>query len=128
MPEKLSIRALVNGEEVGVLVDTGAQVTVVSKRLTERIRGVETAWRGPELRMADGRLSRPTKGVTYRVRVGSKEGVVRAVVVDTAHYDVLLGLDFLEEIGAVIDLRDRSVVAGDEIRAPLREPAGIVYS
>lgn len=99
----------VDGHEVTALVDTGADFSIISQRLAARLRKVKTPWTGPPLRSAGGHLMEPVGKCTARIRIDASDFVTSFIILPQCCKDLILGMDFLGEHKAVIDLRERSV-------------------
>ncbi|KAM7303115.1 uncharacterized protein ISCGN_018623 [Ixodes scapularis] len=99
-----NLNVVIDGHEASALVDTGADYSVLSGRLSRRLRKVTTPWDGPQIRTAGGHLITPVGRCTARVEIHGETCPVKFVVLQDCSRDVILGMDFLCEYGAVIDL------------------------
>lgn len=81
----------------------------MSSALASQLRKVTTPWQGPPLRTAGGHLVTPTGMCTARVRVRASTFTGSFLVLPVCSRPLILGLDFLREHGAIIDLRDLQV-------------------
>lgn len=100
---------IIDGHSVTALVDTGADYSIISGLFAAKLKKVKTAWEGPDIRTAGGHLITPTGTCTARVTIHSQTYSVNFVVLQQCSRDVILGMDFLDQQGAVIDLRSRSI-------------------
>ena len=100
---------LIDGHNVTALVDTGADYSVFSGAFAVKLKKVKTAWQGPDIRTAGGHLITPTGICTARVTVNNRTYPASFVILQHCSRDVILGMDFLNQHGAVIDLRSKSV-------------------
>ncbi|KAM7292943.1 hypothetical protein ISCGN_026076 [Ixodes scapularis] len=110
-----NLNVVIDGHDASALVDTGADYSVLSGRLSRRLRKVMTPWDGPQIRTAGGHLITPVGRCTARVEIHGETCPVKFVVLQDCSRDVILGMDFLCEYGAVIDLGAN--------RLTLRKPA-----
>lgn len=94
---------------VTALVDTGADYSVISSALAKELKKVLTQWNGPRIRTAGGHLITPTGRCTARVGIRGFTYVGDFVVLAECSRDMILGMDFLQMNGAVIDLRKSTV-------------------
>ncbi|KAM7298500.1 uncharacterized protein ISCGN_019095, partial [Ixodes scapularis] len=99
-----NLNVVIDGHDASALVDTGADYSVLSGRLSRRLRKVMTPWEGPQIRTAGGHLITPVGRCTARVEIHGETCPVKFVVLQDCSRDVILGMDFLCEYGAVIDL------------------------
>lgn len=103
-----------DGTDVTALVDTGADYSVMSGPFAATLKKVTTPWTGPQIRTAGGHLITPTGTCTSRVTVQEETYLATFVVLVQCSRDVILGMDFLAENGAVIDLQTKSVTLSTE--------------
>lgn len=93
----------VDGVPVTSLVDTGAQLSVMSAALRRRLKKVLTPAVPCTVRVADGSTS-PVLGMcTARVTIAGHYSVVLFIVLEHCPHDLILGLDFLSKHSAQID-------------------------
>ena len=100
---------LIDGYNVTALVDTGADFSVFSGAFAAKLKKVKTAWQGPDIRTAGGHLITPAGICTARVTVNNRNYPASFVILQHCSRDVILGMDFLNQHGAVIDLRSKSI-------------------
>ncbi|KAM7312853.1 hypothetical protein ISCGN_009757 [Ixodes scapularis] len=86
------------------LVDTGADYSALSGRLSQRLRKVTTPWDGLQIRTAGGHLITPVRRCTARFEIHGETCPVKFVVLRDCARNVILGMGFLGEYSAVIDL------------------------
>ena len=115
---------LIDGHNVTALVDTGADYSVVSGPFAAKLNKVKTAWEGPEIRTAGGHLITPTGICTARITIDGQTYPVSFVVLQRCSRDVILGMDFLSQHGAVIDLRSESITLSADKALPPNTPPG----
>lgn len=95
---------IIDGRDVTALVDTGADYSVLSGKLCRNLKKVTTQWDGPDMRTAGGHTVAPIGRCTARVEINGEVRPVKFLVLENCSRDVILGIDFLTEYGAVIDL------------------------
>lgn len=86
------------------MADTGADHSVISKALATSLKKVITPWTGLQIRTAGGHLITPAGRCTARVEIRGFTYVGTFVVLSECSRDLILGMDFLNSNGAVIDL------------------------
>lgn len=108
------VEALLNGKIKAVLLlDTGASLVVLSKRIGEEL-GLDTAdaKNTMMLRLADGRMANAKAVVLDNVKIGDVEveKVMAAVIIDQLPApnlkDGLLGMSFLNKFNIKMDLKE----------------------
>lgn len=105
----LDIPVLIDGYAVGALVDTGADYSILSGKMIRLQKKVLTPWHGSVIRTAGGHTVSPLGTCTSRVRVCGYTFVASFLVLRECSRDVILGVDFLQEYGAVIDLQENRI-------------------
>lgn len=113
----------VDGRNVTALIDTGADYSVLSGSFADRIKKVTTTWDGPQIRTAGGHLITPSGRCTARLTVNGHTYPTVFVVLQKCSRDVILGMDFLTQHRAVIDLKSKSItLSTDEALPPKTTP------
>ncbi|KAM7315693.1 hypothetical protein ISCGN_005476, partial [Ixodes scapularis] len=115
-----NLNVVIDGHDASALVDTGADYSVLSGRLSRRLRKVTTPWDGPQIRTAGGHLITPVGRCTARVEIHGETCPVKFVVLQDCSRDVILGMDFLCEYGAVIDLGANQLTLRKPVSPPRR--------
>lgn len=105
----LDIPVCIDGHNVSALVDTGADFSILSGKLAATLRKVMTPWCSTQIRTAGGHVITPIGQCTARIQIRTSTFVVSCVVLRECSRDLILGVDFLREYGAIIDLRQRTV-------------------
>lgn len=100
---------VIDGHEVTALVDTGADYSVLSGNLAARLKKVMTVWEGPQIRTAGGHLITPVGRCTARIQIRGITFIASFVVLKECSRKVILGMYFLGENGAIIDLRRQMI-------------------
>lgn len=91
---------------VTALVDTEAEYLVMSAASVTKLRKVLTTWDGPQLIIAGAHLMSLISRCTARLEICASAFVASFLVLPNRCQPVILGVDFLQEYGAVIYLRD----------------------
>lgn len=100
---------LIDGLQVSALVDTGADYSIISGKLATSLKKVMTPWNGTRIRTAGGHVVTPLGRCTARVKIRASTFVVTCLVLRDCSRQLILGMDFLRENGAIINLRERMV-------------------
>lgn len=119
-----NLNVVIDGYDATALVDTGADYSVLSGNFSRRLRKVTTLWDGPEIRTAGGHLITPIGKCTARVIINGEACPVKFVVLQNCSRDVILGMDFLCEYGAIIDLAENKLTLR-RVPAPSEDPRPI---
>jgi len=113
--QMLFIMGKVNKITTEIFVDTGAQVTIISKAFAERaglMRDVDTRYRtlvrGVGSQIALGRL------FLLEMFIGNRVFILSATVLEQFGHDVLLGLDMMRRHRCLIDLAQNEIRFGSE--------------
>lgn len=135
------LSVIIDGYETNALVDTGADYSVMSRGLARTLKKVLTPWIGPQVRTAGGHLIDPAGMCTSRVGIRGFTYVASFIVLSECSRDVIIGMDFLQANGAVINLQETCVsfstkhaiatfesekrfdalqIAGDDVTVPAR--------
>ncbi|KAK8777518.1 hypothetical protein V5799_029140 [Amblyomma americanum] len=115
------LEVTIDGRKVTALVDTGADYSVMNGTFAAQLRKVTTAWDGPQIRTAGGHLITPSGQCTARVTVKGHTYPATFVVLPQCSREVILGMDFLNEHQAIIDLRSKLItLSTDEAIASMK--------
>lgn len=112
-PQNLSLQGTIAGISTKLLVDTGASITALNAALYRRLPSLHTLRTTPSpvpmINTVSGEKL-PTLGqVTLPLEVASNTNNCKMYVIEDLGFEAVLGRDFLEDKGAVIDLRDRTM-------------------
>lgn len=110
----------IDGHEVLSLIDTGADYSIISQTLADRLKKVKMPWSGLQIRTAGGHLMTPAGKCTARISIGDSNFVGSFVVLAECCRDLILGMDFLREHKAVIDVGERLITFSSSNNQPVR--------
>lgn len=105
----LDIPVLIDGRKMSALVDTGADYSILSGKLASVLKKVTLPWNGAPVRTAGGHVVTPLGLCTARVEIRGAAFLATCLVLRECSRDLILGMDFLREYGAIIDLRERCI-------------------
>jgi len=134
-PRDLTVSAILNGQRIKALVDTGAAVSVIDENFLKEI------YQGhlPPLQKHSSGDVKTVSGAPLPVsgRFATTLEIAKGLysctflVVRDLTYDTLLGRDFLRANGAVIDLKDSTLQLEESIARPHSEgacPVRVLYN
>jgi len=101
----------VNGTAVEAILDTGADVSMMSRQFAET-QGLHltVSKDGQDVRMANQTSLKPIGSTTVVLKIGSASSCPLSFLVDDDFcYSLLLGMDSLERLGARIDVNNKTV-------------------
>ncbi|XP_077523480.1 uncharacterized protein LOC144134440 [Amblyomma americanum] len=129
----LDIPVLLDGHSISALVDTGAEYSIISGKLAALLKKVTTPSSGVQIRTAGGHIITPLGQCTARVQISDSAFIVSCLVLRDCSRDLILGVDFIRENGAVIDLRHKTVTfstaeADDTSDVRKRSPALSIFT
>ena len=113
------VRAAIGGKDdrskvVRLLVDTGARKTVLPVNLLQECGyNINTPIRRTRVTAAGGILHVPIMEIAWFNCLGTKLQAFQAIALDLPHSagtDGLLGMDFLTEIGAIINIEKMRII------------------
>jgi predicted aspartyl protease len=107
----------IEDQVITMLVDTGSAVTVVRADLWESITGghpIELKPPQQPVVVADGKALEQLGQASVLIQVGGVSAQQIVLVVQKLTQECLLGADFLERHGCVIDLQRHHLLAGGE--------------
>ena len=114
----LLVNAFINEVPVVCLIDTGAEVTVISEEfwrsipIEDRLPLNTGEW--ASICTVSGEQMPSTGSTEVTLRFHTREYQARAIIVDGFGFDAVIGLDFLTENKAVLDLGIRKLIMESE--------------
>lgn len=109
MSVSCDVPVTIDDHEVTALIDTGADTSVMSQNLARILNKVSTQWAGTQIRTAGGHLITPMGRCTARVNIRGFTYIGDFVILPECSKDLILGMDFLQANGAIIDLQESRV-------------------
>lgn len=118
--DSLTLPGKVNGERCSLLLDTGAAVSVASRRLVKLPLQESLA----SLKTANGNSITVYGRVSLEIELGSWKAHREVLVADILD-DFIVGLDLMKQLGMIVDLRKKTVRLGnvDIVPGANREPS-----
>ena len=122
------VKGVVRDIEISFLLDTGASVTLFRKDTWERVNTASafqlTPWAGQRLVGVDGSPLQVSGQARIELTLMGRQFSTNVLVVSPLTTSAILGLDFLREHKAVIDLGARELFIGEDkaTRVPLNKP------
>ena len=97
-----------------VCVDTGSGVNLVSKEYLDRnrIKVLRAPYKGPPIAVLDQRQLKVTQTALVPIELGAFRTPVKAIIVESMPFDLLLGNPFLDEHVSTIDFRTQTMYVG----------------
>lgn len=99
-----NLNVIIDGLDATALIDTSADYCVLSGKLFRRLRKVMTRYDGSPIRTAGSHLIMPTGGYAARVKMHGETCPLKFIVLQDCSRDIIIGMDFLCEYIAVMDL------------------------
>ena len=104
----------INKLKLDAFLDTGAEISVISRKAFKRVRGtVDKETPHSTLRMANGTTTIPKHQFTTDIIIGNRRYSVTFVIVEEFPWDALLGLDFLHDHDALLNFGEGEAWIGD---------------
>lgn len=115
--KKTSLDIYVENDNRGVnaLVYTGADYSILSGTLAMILRKVMMPWTGAQIRTAGGHIVTPFGACMAQIKIHRSTFIASFLDLRDCSRDLILGMDFLHEYGAVIDFRKRLVSFATEL-------------
>lgn len=104
--KKNQVTLCVDSVPTTALVDTGAAISVMSLSFKRRLgHKVMFSWdRSAQLRGVGGEALRPIGICAVTISIGGRTFRTELTVLERTTHDVILGIDFLRECGATVEL------------------------
>ena len=96
---KRRIDIIINKKPAQGLIDTGADISVVSEKFAKNFPEDRCPWNGPNVKLADGSAIRPKFGLKIEVLLQDKKAQSTALIMKIPKSDMLIGNDILDQLG-----------------------------
>ena len=121
------VEASVNGVIVQFLVDSGASVTLIRKDVWERVNAFRppalSPWTGPNLVGVDGSPLAVCGQTKISLTLKERNFETEVLVVNSLTTEAILGLNFLQQSNALIDLAKKQLLfKGHSVSVSLQSP------
>lgn len=104
-----------NGKDVRVVFDTGAQCTCVSSRIIENY-DIKSSKEKVNVIVADSRRGETVATEPVNLEIFDKSVRMKLVVLEDGDRPILIGLDWLNEVNAIIDTKNRKITIGSKVK------------
>ena len=121
----------ISGVPTSFLLDTGAAMTLIHKDTWEKVAAGQEITSSSSLKLvgADGSPLSVYGKARVNLEVDGEKMAIDAAIVSPLTSEAILGLDFLKEHKALIDIPQKQLYLGDKKRAPpLRESAPVAIT
>ena len=111
----------INGLNISGLVDTGATFSIVSQKLASELNGNKIPWNYPALKTVTNEICTPKlmlKDVKF-TQFG-RCITLDVGIMDKTTNDLILGMDFINKMGLIIDTPMNSVILSDEYHSKIQ--------
>ena len=114
------IQIAVQNTPVWALVDTGAQISVMSENLLQKLKNVQRRQILPsscaKVSTADGKPLNITKRFRTKITIGNRKAGITAHVASKLQYDFIIGADFLHDHRAEINYAKKKLILHDTFK------------
>ncbi|UYV63435.1 hypothetical protein LAZ67_2004061 [Cordylochernes scorpioides] len=93
----------INGLETTILIDSGADYSVVSEKFRRLLRTPFFVESGPVVKVANGKLVKTLGKCSLKVHINDLTTTFEFIVIPDCSHDIILGWDFFKATRAVID-------------------------
>lgn len=103
-------------DSFNAILDTGSLRNVISQSCVNRLRlNPYPIKENLKLRVVDGKCVTPKSQVSFPINIGSISYFITAIIVPNFSFNLLLGMNFMQEFGVQIDFKTGEVLIGDTI-------------
>src|SRR5690349_19447982 len=100
------------------MVDTGAQISLITEQAVHKIPHVLQPWRGPAIIGVAGSREKPKYLAKSWLKVGDKKIWIEMPTTPATHFDMILGLDILIQLDTVIDCKKKNIKIATKYNFP----------
>ena len=124
VPEPIVVLAMINGQEVRALLDSGSMADFLSTTIVEQLKLQKKTYDKPlSVQLAvHGSRSKINCGAKVRFQYQGIDSERQFDVANLDNYDVILGTPFLYQHKVVIGLNPQCVVVGSNVPVEMRGP------
>ncbi|UYV64788.1 K02A2.6-like [Cordylochernes scorpioides] len=97
------LKGNINGLETTILIDSGADYSVVSEKFRRLLRTPFFVESGPVVKVANGKLVKTLGKCSLKVLINDLTTTFEFIVIPDCSHDIILGWDFFKATRAVID-------------------------
>ncbi|UYV63051.1 hypothetical protein LAZ67_2002979 [Cordylochernes scorpioides] len=97
------IKGNINGLETTILIDSGADYSVVSEKFRRRLKTPFFVESGPVVKVANGKLVKTLGKCSLKVHMNDLATIFEFIVIPDCSHDIILGWDLFKATRAVID-------------------------
>lgn len=113
-----NLNVIIDGLDTTALIDAGADYSVLSGKLSCCLRKMMTSWDSQPIRTTASHPIIPTERYTACVEIHGKTTPVKLIVQQDCSKELILGIDFLCEYSAIIDLNKNLLTLRKPIPLP----------
>ena len=116
----IQVPVSINNQEVKAVLDTGSTRNIISSTCVNRMKIITKQCEDPVvLRVVNGDLVYPEDQADLDLRVAGKTHEASALVINNFAYDLLLGLNFIKQMGAEINFKTHTLtINGHQLPLP----------
>ena len=96
---KRRIDIIINKKPAQGLIDTGADISVVSEKFAKNFPEDRCPWNGPSVKLANGSVIKPKFKLKIEVLLKDKKAQSTALIMKIPKSDMLIGNDILDQLG-----------------------------
>ena len=111
----------INGFDVSGLVDTGATFSIVSQSFATKLNGIKIPWNYPPLKTVTNEICTPKLMLKdLKFTQFGKCVTLDVGIMDKTTNDLILGMDYINKMGLIIDTPTNTVLLSDEYHSKIK--------